>query len=91
MNVYLGMRIYGYVYRNGSSVANIKKAWQEYRRHYAINNLSKPLIFNRVKSLLRAKFPTLGERYALRNHKCNQQKFAKLGFSLPDYVPKLLL
>ncbi|RTL11648.1 MAG: asparagine synthetase B family protein [Neisseriaceae bacterium] len=65
-----------------------KKAWQEYRRHYAINNLSKPLIFNQVKSLLRAKFPILGERYALRNHKCNQQKFAKLGFSLPDYVPK---
>lgn len=65
-----------------------KKAWQEYHRHYAMNNLLKPSMTNQAKTWLGAQFPELREKYALQRHQQNKQKFVKSSFMFPDYIPK---
>ncbi|HCY38656.1 MAG TPA: hypothetical protein DHV02_02215 [Neisseriales bacterium] len=65
-----------------------KKAWQEYHQHYIVNKLPKPAIIAQAKTWIRAQFPDLGEKIFLRRYQQKKQHFAKLGFSLPEYLAR---
>lgn len=65
-----------------------RKAWQEYHRYYTVNNLLKPSVITQAKTWLRAQFPDVAEKFAMRNYQQRKQNFTKLGFDLPEYAAR---